>query len=1072
MPLITSSIPNLINGVSQQPPALRLSSQGEEQVNCMPSPVEGLKKRSPMEHIAKVWSDSAGSKRPFVHLVDVDGSTQYIIYIEDGQIKACDLDGTPYTIDNNKLTSPIKTAQSTQKTGSYSQSSGTLNQITVNNHGLAVGDSFSISFAEGETAAPGNYFVETLNSANQFSYQSSTTVADSGTCYITAHVGSTASYAYANTSPATNNITLNNHGLSVGQNFTIGFPSGETGVAGVFKVKSVASDNQFTYEAASYINDAGSCKIYKHETEYLEVTGEPSEKFRVASIATHTFIVNREKPVKMSSELSPAGLTGKSMIFIKAANYDTTYKAEINGTEVEFKTEVAGGRKLQASYSQSSGATHVAITANGHGLVVGDEVEIEAAAGETVINGKYTITSINGANQFQYAAPSSTPAVVDSGNCTVTYNPKLSTVTIAEKLAAALDKDTAGGVSGFTVTNEEYIINITKDAGDDNYTIGSTDSKTGEDTKAIKGVVDDMDDLPIIAKHGFIVKVQGSAASETDDYYVKFNLNNPDSDPDGDFGDGKWKETVAPSIPYKFDASTMPHILVRNIDSSGNISFEFKKHEWTGRVAGDEKTAKNPSFIRETPIPIQNLNLFRNRLVFLAEEAAILSGSTEYNRFWRETVQTIVDSDPIDLETGGTSINYLVSSVAFANTLLLFSRHGQFRLDAGINVGSSITPRSTTITSMTTFDMDNSVDPVAVGRNLYFPIPKGTKFSGIREFFMPDSSGSIPLSEDITASVPRYIPTNLCSFVASISEEALVLVSKDQPKRLYLYKFFYEDDTKLQSSWSYWEAGSSKSILGAGMVGSDLYVLVEYSDGVYLESIVLRPENVDEGTDLEILLDRKTTESETGLSTSLLNPGALGVQTVITLPYPIAAGAEMVVVGRYEKDNTLLRHGQVIEPLSQTSNSITVPGDLKTVPTTGDNAGKTPRFFIGERYTMNYEFSTPYIKEQPTGGGVALAAGPKLQMRTWTVIFDESSAFELKVSPASRDTNTYPYNGVIVGEAPPLIGDPSVLTGSFRVPVMTSNIDTKIELSSTSPLPCRFQSAEWEGFYHTRAKRQ
>ena len=175
----------------------------------------------------------------------------------------------------------------------------------------------------------------------------------------------------------------------------------------------------------------------------------------------------------------------------------------------------------------------------------------------------------------------------------------------------------------------------------------------------------------------------------------------------------------------------------------------------------------------------------------------------------------------------------------------------------------------------------------------------------------------------------------------------------------------------------------------------------------------------------------------------------------------------MVVVGRFETGNTLLRHGQVIEPIAQTSNTITVLGDLKT-----QVGGKTPRFFVGERYEMTYEFSTPYVKEEPTGGGVAVAAGPKLQMRTWTVIFDESSAFELKVTPASRDTNTYPYNGIVVGEAPPLIGDPSVLTGSFRVPVMTSNIDTKIVISSTSPLPCRFQSAEWEGFYHTRAKRK
>ena len=50
MPLVTKSIPNLINGVSQQPSALRLASQAEKVVNCIPSPVEGLKKRPPFYH--------------------------------------------------------------------------------------------------------------------------------------------------------------------------------------------------------------------------------------------------------------------------------------------------------------------------------------------------------------------------------------------------------------------------------------------------------------------------------------------------------------------------------------------------------------------------------------------------------------------------------------------------------------------------------------------------------------------------------------------------------------------------------------------------------------------------------------------------------------------------------------------------------------------------------------------------------------------------------------------------------------------------------------------------------------
>ena len=984
MPLITSSIPNLINGVSQQPPALRLASQGATQINCMPSPVEGLKKRSPMSHIAKLWTTSAGSNRPFVHLVDRDGVVQYMVVIQDGAIRVCDLDGTVYTTDNGKLTVP--------------------------------------------------------------------------------------------------------DGVS-----------------------------------------------------YLDITGTPSETFRVASLADYTFIVNREKSVAMSTDTSPLGLVGSSMIFIKGANYDTTYKANIDGTEKEYTTMPAGGRKIPASYSQT-GTTTVTVTATNHGLVAGDEIHMTFAAGETAVAGTYTVLSGGlTANQFSYTASSS---ITNSGNCEIKYDPPLSTVTIAEKLAEQLND-----ISGFTVTNDEYIIHITKDAGNDSYTIGSSDNKTGEDTKAIKGVVDDMDDLPIMAKNNFIVKVQGSKSTDLDDYYVRFvgNLESTtlktasysqsgttvtvtatdhgftagnkfeiivapgETAVDGiytvlsggltanqftytagssltdagscqvrghNFGEGRWKETVAPGIPYRFDGSTMPHTLIREVANNGDVSFVFRQYKkkddndnlvsaWGERLAGDETTSPNPSFINtDIPVAIQNLNLFRNRLVLLAGENVILSAADAYERFWPETVQTNVPSDPIDLTTGGTSINFLVSSVAFANTLLLFSRHAQFRLDAGINTGSSMTPDNATITAMTAYDMAAGVDPVAVGRNLYFPIPKGPNFSGVREFFLPDSSGSVPLSEDITSSVPRYIPSNLCSFIASISEEALILISKDQPKRLYLYKFYFEDDTKLQSSWSYWEVSGAKTILGAGIIDSDLYAVVEYSDGVYLEHVVIRPENVDAGTEMEILLDRKTTEPASG-SLALINAGALGVQTTITLPYPIASGAEMVVVGRYEENNTLLRHGQVIEPLSQTSNSITVPGDLKTVV-----GGKTPRFFIGERYSMTYEFSTPYIKEQPPGGGVALAAGPKLQMRTWTVVFDESSAFELKVTPASRDTNTYPYNGIILGQSPPLIGDPSILTGTFRVPVMASNIDTKIELSSTSPLPCRFQSAEWEGFYHTRAKRQ
>ena len=810
MPLVSTSIPNLINGVSQQPAALRLASQAESVVNCMSSAVEGLKKRPPMNNIARLFTGSAGSTRPFIHVVDRDGTIQYLVIITDGDLKVFDLDGTAKTIT---------------------------------------------------------------------------------------------------------------------------FPDGKT---------------------------------------YLDVanTADPSSQFRVASVADYTFVTNREKTVAMDSATSTAWGT-KSMVFIKAANYDTTYRVTLAGTQKSYTTPAVG---------------------------------------------------------------SGTP----------------DTITIASQLASQLNT-----ISGYTVTSSDYIIRITKDDGSD-YTLTSSDTKTGMDTAVVKDTVPSMDDLPVLAEHGFIIKIQGTVATQLDDYYVKFEASAGSG-----FGGGIWRETVGPGIVYKFDAATMPHTLIRN----ANGTFTFKKFDWSGRVAGDATTAVQPSFVGST---IQNINLFRNRLVFLADESVILSAADSYDRFWPETVQTVVDSDPIDLSTGGTEINFLVSSASFANTLLLFSTHGQFRLDSGTSVGNPLTPKTANITSITTFDMDSRTDPIAVGRNIYFPVPKGD-FTGLREFFLPDNTGSVPISEEVTASVPRFIPKNLTSLITSVSEDMIAAISKDQPKRIYLYKFFFEDDTKLQSAWSYWEAKGSKSILGAAIIDSDMYVVVEYSDGVYLEHIVLRPENIDPNTEIELLLDRKTTEAN--CTTAVTNPGGLGVQTTITLPYPMATTGTMAVVGRYDSTNNnannTIKHGEVIMPTSETltggtnsNGTMVVKGDLSAA-----------KFYVGELYDMNYEFSTPYLKESPSGGGMAVAAGPKLQMRTWTVVFDETSAFELKVTPAGRSIQTYPYNGITVGQSPPLIGNPSIDTGNFRVPVMASNTDTKVELFSSSPLPCRFQSAEWEGWLHSRTSR-
>ena len=71
MAYISQKIPNLVNGVSQQPDDLSLFSQGQDQVNGFSSVVEGLKKRPPTEYIAKFLQAQILTMHLFILLIEI-----------------------------------------------------------------------------------------------------------------------------------------------------------------------------------------------------------------------------------------------------------------------------------------------------------------------------------------------------------------------------------------------------------------------------------------------------------------------------------------------------------------------------------------------------------------------------------------------------------------------------------------------------------------------------------------------------------------------------------------------------------------------------------------------------------------------------------------------------------------------------------------------------------------------------------------------------------------------------------------------------------------------------------------
>jgi len=94
--LFTSTVPNLIQGVSQQPDAQRDPSQAELQINAVSSSAEGLRKRDPTQTLARVSSTSLGDV--FVHAILRDRSERYLAVISNSTVKVFDLDGVAQTV--------------------------------------------------------------------------------------------------------------------------------------------------------------------------------------------------------------------------------------------------------------------------------------------------------------------------------------------------------------------------------------------------------------------------------------------------------------------------------------------------------------------------------------------------------------------------------------------------------------------------------------------------------------------------------------------------------------------------------------------------------------------------------------------------------------------------------------------------------------------------------------------------------------------------------------------------------------------------------------------------------------
>ena len=102
MTLLSQTIKNFVQGVSQQPPILRFPEQLEEQVNGFSTETDGLQKRVPSVHVSTLnnLGITAGGK-PLIHWINKDNASQYMVVFANNTIQIYDVKGNKKTVNIN-----------------------------------------------------------------------------------------------------------------------------------------------------------------------------------------------------------------------------------------------------------------------------------------------------------------------------------------------------------------------------------------------------------------------------------------------------------------------------------------------------------------------------------------------------------------------------------------------------------------------------------------------------------------------------------------------------------------------------------------------------------------------------------------------------------------------------------------------------------------------------------------------------------------------------------------------------------------------------------------------------------
>lgn len=335
--------------------------------------------------------------------------------------------------------------------------------------------------------------------------------------------------------------------------------------------------------------------------------------------------------------------------------------------------------------------------------------------------------------------------------------------------------------NGFQAIAKGSLIKITK--GTDNFTYSYWDSWGSQASFGWKGQVAKLSDLPseITIDNDYpIVKITGNDSSEFTTYYVQWNGRT-------------WEETYNPE-DTRGELYNMP---IR-VDRLADGTFEAALIDWATPNIGDIDTNVTPSFVDKT---ITEVFFFKNRLGLTSGDNLVLSQLGSYYDFYSKSTLEVFDTDPIDVTISTNKASKIYDVTPFQGQLYMMTKDEQFTIEQQ----NSFTPLTVSVVPVSSYSVDQLVEPVVVGDSMFFVSLTDATTRQLREYRI-DKNSLTNVGTNVSITTPRLLPT-IKQMVASTGNSSVMLLDATDNTKLYMYRITKNGEQVIQSSWSRWSFG-------------------------------------------------------------------------------------------------------------------------------------------------------------------------------------------------------------------------------------------------------------------------